>query len=469
LGTDAKKKPEQDKQQQVKQQQQANQKKEQTQKTVQKFPVIQKILSHPNLVKDAIALGTISPKLGADLLAGAEALKYPGKVQGQFNAGFKPEAFGKNLFKGAAILDNQGMKPGALPMGQPHKQQPYSNWLSQSKGFASHLWNRADYTAHNAFQFGQKSFHGAEQIAHQAVGFSQHQYHDAQVSAERLRVGAMATAQRNVQKAQRTGLNLVHQTEHKGQQMLAQSQSFVHQGIQTPQSIGDSATEFGLAAWNTAKNFNLSTETIDQARGFYLKQGISGRKEGGLGGQIKQGFGSAGVNLVETGRQISEGLYPQTAQGQPQTPMPSRQPQGLFDPDLAREQYIALNKNGEQDRNSVTGTLKRTGALLWGLPTELFFSGTGAAQKGVDNSRAIADEGLAEGNWGKTMLGSGLAFIPSQFTKKNAPMSLAALATVPFAEAALGTKFMQSLLPVRAAAATTPWWLTKTFGGLLGG
>jgi hypothetical protein len=76
--------------------------------------------------------------------------------------------------------------------------------------------------------------------------------------------------------------------------------------MQKAKSIGDSATEFGSAAWNTAKNFNFSTETIDQARGFYLKQSIAGKKEGGLGGFVKQGFGAVGVNLVEMGRKTPD-------------------------------------------------------------------------------------------------------------------------------------------------------------------
>jgi hypothetical protein len=78
--------------------------------------------------------------------------------------------------------------------------------------------------------------------------------------------------------------------------------------MQKAKSIGDSATEFGSAAWNTAKNFNFSTETIDQARGFYLKQSIAGKKEGGLGGFVKQGFGAVGENLVEMGRKTPDTL-----------------------------------------------------------------------------------------------------------------------------------------------------------------
>jgi hypothetical protein len=78
--------------------------------------------------------------------------------------------------------------------------------------------------------------------------------------------------------------------------------------MQKAKSIGDSATEFGSAAWNTAKNFSLSTETIDQARGFYLKQSIAGKKEGGLGGFVKQGFGAVGENLVEMGRKTPDTL-----------------------------------------------------------------------------------------------------------------------------------------------------------------
>jgi hypothetical protein len=89
---------------------------------------------------------------------------------------------------------------------------------------------------------------------------------------------------------------------------LAQGTSLAHQGMQKAKSIGDSATEFGAAAWNTAKNFNFSTETIDQAGGFYLKQGIAGRKEGGLGGFVKQGFGAVGENLVEMGRKTPDTL-----------------------------------------------------------------------------------------------------------------------------------------------------------------
>jgi hypothetical protein len=72
--------------------------------------------------------------------------------------------------------------------------------------------------------------------------------------------------------------------------------------MQTAQSIGDSSTEFGSAAWNTSKNFNFSTQTIDQARGFYLKQGIVGKKKEGLSGSVKQGLGAVGVNLVEISR-----------------------------------------------------------------------------------------------------------------------------------------------------------------------
>jgi hypothetical protein len=157
VGNDVKKQPEQANQ--------AQQKKEQLQKTVQKFPAIKNILHQPDLVKGAIALGTISPKLGADLLLSAKLLKPSGDT---FKS-ISPDkgdvlAFNHNVVKGSEKIAKQAIK-SALP--QQQKDDAAKHVLKQEGGhdlfkdFGNSVFNGARSFTENAKKTGTALFNGA--------------------------------------------------------------------------------------------------------------------------------------------------------------------------------------------------------------------------------------------------------------------------------------------------------------------
>jgi hypothetical protein len=151
-GKNAQKKPEEQKQKQ-----------EQLKKTVQAYPAIKNILHQPDLVKGAMALGTISPKLGADLLLGAKLLK-PGDTFKSISPNKGDVlAFHHNVVKGSEKIAKQAIK-SALP--QQQKDNAAKHVLKQEGGhdlfkdFGNSVFNGARSFTENAKKTGTALFNG---------------------------------------------------------------------------------------------------------------------------------------------------------------------------------------------------------------------------------------------------------------------------------------------------------------------
>jgi hypothetical protein len=131
-----------------------------------------------------------------------------------------------------------------------------------------------------------------------------------------------------------------------------------------------------------------------------------------------------------------------TEKGVAQSP---KEPKGLFDAEFAERYYQTLYTQGVKEQNGFKFFAGHIGAGTAGL----YRAFTGTAEQGVKNSLELAHQGQAEGGLSgglKTVLGYGLTFIPSQFTKERAPESMMGVAAVPALGAGAATQFGKAVL-----------------------